>query len=586
MLKLKQSESKGWAVSMGKYLKTVLCSMICMLLMVTTVSAAGNLDLEWRGDYSDNTDPKLVFTFTSPAKYIQQVSAVIYPASVITPGFSDYAELKELKVTGGVESTVTFNVTNDFSATNGEYIARFKGNGYMAENCIEYADIYVITPAGVTNLLGRFASADSATLPALVDEVSLPLQLSEETDSARKTERISLMLAMKNKDFNGSFNTLENVRDSWRASDMLAYINKSTATAEGVKEKLYDTADIFGIDMTDIDMINHIDELCQNILLYNGEYNNNVGIKSITEFKDAVGEYLGVIVINNSTDTKMRENFEKYKTYFDISPATFTDYYALTSNYQGKALRELYNKGFERPAEVVSTFTSAVALLKAEAGSTPPVVIVPGVTGGGKGGIGVTGGASDIFPTKPVEPETQSGFRDVTSNHWAYNYVTQLAQKKIISGYDDNTFRPNNNVTREEFVKMIINATGLYSESADCEFGDVTSDAWYYSYVASASTLGIVSGRDDMTFGVGTNITRQDVAVIAARIIKYLEKPTSMGNAEFTDTDAISDYAQESVNILTGMGIINGFDDGAFKPHNALTRAEAATIISKLISSL
>ena len=111
--------------------------------------------------------------------------------------------------------------------------------------------------------------------------------------------------------------------------------------------------------------------------------------------------------------------------------------------------------------------------------------------------------------------------------------------------------------------------------------------AWYYEFLASAYKAGVVSGITDESFGVGRNITRQDVAVIAARIIEYLKPGTTVpADTTLTDIDTVSDYAVSSVKLLNGMGIINGFDDGSFMPHNALTRAEAATIISKLAENL
>ena len=125
------------------------------------------------------------------------------------------------------------------------------------------------------------------------------------------------------------------------------------------------------------------------------------------------------------------------------------------------------------------------------------------------------------------------------------------------------------------------------SSSAQCEFADVANDAWFYSYVASGFEKGIISGVTDTEFGIGRNITRQDVAVIAARILTYLEAEIpELTEVTLTDIDTVSDYAQESVKLLNGIGIIGGFDDGSFMPHNALTRAEAAAIISRLTANL
>ena len=345
---------------MKKIIKTAFFVFISLMIMASTVSASGNINLKWRGDYSDNTDPKLVFTFTSPVNYIQQFTADIYPATVTNPTFGDYTELKEITVNGGIESNVSFNITNGFDADNGLYTARFLGNGYMAGVSAEYADVYVISPDGVATYLNRFASADSSEVAILIEELSHPLQLDSEPQTERKSERVSFVLSMKNADFGGAFSTLEDVRNAWTASDVLAYINKPSATVAGLKEKISKTSDIFGIDTEDADYVKFVDELCADILLYNGEYNNGNGINSIKEFKDIVGECLGVIVFNNSSDVQMSDAFAKYKAYLDITDETMADYNALSSNYQGKVLRELYNKNFAKSVQVVSAFTNAV----------------------------------------------------------------------------------------------------------------------------------------------------------------------------------------------------------------------------------
>ena len=247
----------------------------------------------------------------------------------------------------------------------------------------------------------------------------------------------------------------------------------------------------------------------------------------------------------------------------------------------------MHQKNFERVAELVNAFTTALSDVKSD-NNIPgtPIIIVPsggGTTSGGGGGA-TTGAVS--APTTPEKPSAKD-FKDVSSSHWAYQYVTRLAEKGIIGGYDDNTYKPEKNVTREEFVKMIVNATGLYDASATCEFGDVNTTDWHYVYVASAFKNEIISGTDEGMFGAGKNITRQDVAVIAARLLKsFRDILPETGETTLTDFASVGDYAQDSVKLLSAMGIINGFDDGTFRPHNVLTRAEAATIISKLIDEL
>ncbi len=575
---------------MKKYLKKILCGLVSVATLATAVTAfaATPMQMEWRGDYSDNSNPKLIVTFTPSAQYTQQVIMVAYPTSVASPTLADYVRMEEVAVKEGKTTDVTLNITNAFSATGGAYTVEVQGNGHLSGVSNDKVDVHVIKQGDISSLLDEFTSATETNFETVLGKVMSALQLDSEPDADRKAKRIRSMIGIRTNDFGGAFANLEDVRDAWHTSDIIVYIGQSDATADGVKERLLANADLLEIDTTDADFVAYADELCRDLLTYDNEYNNNAGIQSLNDLKDAIGETLGTIAVNNATEHNMTTVFNKYKSYFNVSALTLVDYNSFSDTYKSKALRDLYQKNFAKASELVAAFEGAVATIKSEEQSgtqAPPVVIIP-PTGGGNGGGSSLSGAPSAPATTPAPSKTPS-FSDVSSGHWAYSYVTELAKKNIIGGYDDGTFKPNNNVTREEFVKMIIGAAGMLSLDKECEFADVPENAWYYDYVSSAFTAGVVNGIDDENFGIGRNITRQDVAVIAARVLEYLGAGTTVaGETTLTDFDTVADYAQNSVKLLNGKGIINGFDDGSFMPHNALTRAEAATIICKLINSL
>ena len=205
-------------------------------------------------------------------------------------------------------------------------------------------------------------------------------------------------------------------------------------------------------------------------------------------------------------------------------------------------------------------------------------------SGGGSGGSKSPGGGVSLPSTNPSgtgNAET-TDFGDCTDSHWAYEYVSELKNKKIINGYEDGNFHPDEYVTREEYVKLIIAATGLYSSNAECDFSDVSKDDWCYKFVASAVQKEIVKGVSDTEFGTGMFITREDAAVIAARTLSMFNQNVSASQSGFADEEQISDYAKEDVNLLAQMGIINGFEDGRFAPADNITRAQAAKIIAML----
>ena len=134
-----------------------------------------------------------------------------------------------------------------------------------------------------------------------------------------------------------------------------------------------------------------------------------------------------------------------------------------------------------------------------------------------------------------------------TKGHWAEAEISKFNDLGYISGYEDKTFKPNNSVTRAEFVKIL---TGLFYpdyKADDVNFGDVTPDDWYSPYVAKACKLGLVQGYENGYFGANDFITRQDMATILYRLTKnenydYKDFENEDG---FSDDDRIEQYAKE-----------------------------------------
>ncbi|HHU17050.1 MAG TPA: S-layer homology domain-containing protein [Clostridiales bacterium] len=184
--------------------------------------------------------------------------------------------------------------------------------------------------------------------------------------------------------------------------------------------------------------------------------------------------------------------------------------------------------------------------------------------------------------------ESDVTFDDIAHIDWAVIPIEALAGRRIISGIGDGKFAPDRNVTREEFAKMLVEAFGFEDETAVTGLADVPEDAWYYRYVASAQKYGIVNGIGNNMFGVGTNITRQDMAVMAYRAAKAANIRIKVINDEesFNDAEKIGEYAKDSVSVMQQSGIINGVGDNMFAPMDNATRAQAARIIYLLYKNI
>ena len=219
-----------------------------------------------------------------------------------------------------------------------------------------------------------------------------------------------------------------------------------------------------------------------------------------------------------------------------------------------------------------------------------------GSSGGGGGGGGGGGSLKDFSISVDVSESnddngnTQTSdrmFADVPYSHWGCSAIEALAQKGIVSGTGNNLFEPDRNITREEFVQMICVAFGLKDSSAKCEFDDVADGAWYEAVVACANEKGIVNGITDNIFGVGMNITRQDMAVMAYRVLIYSNPDLSAEEpkeCDFSDSDTISEYANQAVSFMYKENIISGMGNGVFAPKANATRAQAAKIIYGLLN--
>lgn len=204
------------------------------------------------------------------------------------------------------------------------------------------------------------------------------------------------------------------------------------------------------------------------------------------------------------------------------------------------------------------------------------------VSAGGSSGGSFGGGASGgIVASKDYITPSQSGtagatFADVPSDHWANEFITALTDAGIVS--KDTNYRPSDLVTREEFVKLVIAALGgADAESESASFTDADSSAWYMPYISAAVAKGIVAGNADGSFGIGASITRQDAAVMLYRAMS--DKRVIDNMLIFTDSHTVSPYASEAVSYLANERILNGYEDGSFRPFGNLTRAESAKII-------
>jgi hypothetical protein len=160
-------------------------------------------------------------------------------------------------------------------------------------------------------------------------------------------------------------------------------------------------------------------------------------------------------------------------------------------------------------------------------------------------------------------------FSDVPYNHRSFAHINTLVDLGIINGYNDNTFRPNNTLTRAQAAIMIARAIGLSTEGVSSNFSDVPSTHSAYKFISAAEKAGIINGYNDGTFRPNAPITRAQIAVMIQRAFQVQTSGTQM-----SFTDVPEGYAPKKfIEILASQKIVNGYSDGTFKPLNNVTQS-------------
>ncbi|MCL6458401.1 MAG: S-layer homology domain-containing protein [Gorillibacterium sp.] len=172
-------------------------------------------------------------------------------------------------------------------------------------------------------------------------------------------------------------------------------------------------------------------------------------------------------------------------------------------------------------------------------------------------------------------------YTDVADGFWAATDITFLKNEHIMTGYPDGSFRPSNLATRAEVVSVVMRAKGINDPNitADSPFRDVDNRFWAFSSILAAYQAGIISGFPDGTFRPNNLMTRAEMASTLTHAFILGEGNLSK---TFTDLKP-DHWAYTSIQTLANNGIASGMTDGKFWPDNALTRAELAVFIARIL---
>lgn len=184
-------------------------------------------------------------------------------------------------------------------------------------------------------------------------------------------------------------------------------------------------------------------------------------------------------------------------------------------------------------------------------------------------------------------PPAKTVFSDLSPDHWAHDDIMYMVERGILSGYPDGTFKPNNTISRAEFAKIMVLALELETiRPVTPTFTDVGTDHWAYEVVESARNYltGYLNTRTgEYSFDPGGKAVREDVAVAIVKAKGYGDTPANLSLLnQFPDQGEISPELRNHVAIAVELGYMRGTDRG-FEPQKALTRAEACTLLSRIM---
>lgn len=188
----------------------------------------------------------------------------------------------------------------------------------------------------------------------------------------------------------------------------------------------------------------------------------------------------------------------------------------------------------------------------------------------------------DLEETEDTLPGTVE-FTDIRG-HWAREHVMELAKLGIVSGYTDGSIKPDNNITRAEMAVIVVKAVSLEpAKEINLNFKDKDEiPSWAAGYIQTAVDSGIITGYEDNTFKPSKNLTREEMVVLIIKAFG-IEIEEDLTPPTFTDVDEIGSWALNYVAKSVELNIVSGYLDNTFKPKRNVTRAESFTVLDNIL---
>lgn len=181
----------------------------------------------------------------------------------------------------------------------------------------------------------------------------------------------------------------------------------------------------------------------------------------------------------------------------------------------------------------------------------------------------------------PVNSYASANFSDI-SGHWAEDFIRRAYNLDIVTGYPNGRFLPDKAVTRAEFVSMVNQALDI-DNSTVLTYADVSASQWYYNDISVAVAANYAGGYSDNTFRPNNPITREEAAVMLSKVLPSYKEKSNLSN--YKDYKSIKSWAVSAMEKLTAKAYMGAYSDGKIHPADPITRAQTAKILSEILDN-
>lgn len=556
-------------------MKNIYCIILSIVLMFSCLNVSASAEMIERPVLSEDKTKIHVEGQLGADKAEMKVNLALLFTEENVADFSQPNNIADvLELNADADGKYTYDIS--FDKENGR-VGNYKVYVWAGEDS-DYGEFYFANETTELSYLAAVKTAAQGTDDEVLRQKLYDYYGILNIDSAAYMQAPQLSVAAIShetlKPFNGGISDLAK---HVRVASAIAILNTgNTAVVFDSKDKFVDT------NLKNYNVIKKMNPLFENSVSAQGKKNvvNDVKSKnftSITAFEKAFADscFLNAVYAANVSGYGHIEGLLANDDYTSVVGINTQLYDALSPTEKSNVASTLMTNG---RVSSITAFQSTLDGL-----STPKEGDDDDDNGGGRGGNGGDGIKSSMSVTAPPAEsaeKTNSTFSDMAQAQWAEEAVNTLSEKGIVNGVGNGRFEPMRSVTREEFLKMLLSSLNIAQLTTSAEFSDVDNDKWYSGWIAAGAESGIITGREDNTFGVGESISREDCAVMIFRALK-LEKAT--GAVDFTDADSISEYAKDAVSSMKKQGIINGMEDGAFYPNKTCSRAEAAVMLMRVL---